>query len=94
MRNKLFVGGLAWATTSEGLREAFSPYGEVVEAKVVTDRDTGRSRGFGFVSYATDEEAKEALAMNGTELDGRRIRVDIAQEKEGRGERSFNRRDR
>ncbi|NLH49375.1 MAG: RNA-binding protein [Myxococcales bacterium] len=94
MRNKLFVGGLAWATTSEGLQEAFSPYGEVVEAKVVTDRDTGRSRGFGFVSYATDEEAKEALAMNGTELDGRRIRVDIAQEKEGRGERSFNRRDR
>jgi len=85
MSNKLFVGGLAWATDSEGLKSAFAEYGEVIEAKVITDRDTGRSRGFGFVTFADAEMAKAALALNDTELDGRTIRVDIAQEKRGGG---------
>ena len=88
MSNKLFVGGLAWATDSEALKTAFSEYGEVEEAKVVTDRDTGRSRGFGFVTFTDEEAAKNALALNGTELDGRTIRVDIASEKRKDGPRS------
>ena len=81
MSKKLFVGGLAWATDSEGLKNAFSEYGEVEEAKVVTDRDTGRSRGFGFVTFTEAENAKAAMALNNTELDGRTIRVDFATEK-------------
>ena len=82
MSNKLFVGGLPWATDSQALAEAFEEYGEVVEAKVITDRDTGRSRGFGFVTFSNPDEAQKALEMNGRELDGRTIRVDLAQERE------------
>ncbi len=63
MGKKLFVGGLAWATTDDGLRQAFSDFGDVTDAKVITDRDTGRSRGFGFVSFATVEEADAAVAQ-------------------------------
>jgi len=82
MSKKLFVGGLSWDTTDDGLRQAFQPYGEITEAKVITDRDTGRSRGFGFVTFAGDEEAKTAIAkMDGTNLDGKTIRVNEAQEK-------------
>ncbi len=79
MSNKLYVGGLAWATTDEGLGAAFTPFGKVVSAKVVRDRETGKSRGFGFVEYTTPEEAQNAAnAMNNQELDGRRLRVDVA----------------
>jgi len=86
MSKKLFVGGLAWATDGEALKSAFSQYGEVTEATVITDRDTGRSRGFGFVTFNDAESAKAALALNGTDLDGRTIRVDLASEKrEGGG---------
>ncbi|NLP04687.1 RNA-binding protein [Candidatus Fermentibacteria bacterium] len=82
MSNKLFVGGLAWATNDESLRKAFSAHGEVSEARVVTDRDTGRSRGFGFVTFADAEAAKVAKnAMDNAVLDGRNIRVDFATEK-------------
>ena len=81
MSNKLFVGGLAWATDEAGLKAAFSKYGEVVEAKVVTDRDTGRSRGFGFVTFSDAESASKACELNGAELDGRELRVDIANDK-------------
>ena len=93
MSRKLFVGGLSWNTTDEGLKEAFSRFGVVVEAKVVTDRETGRSRGFGFVSYseATDGEAARQ-AMDGASLDGRSIRVNAAEDKPrtggGGGQRS------
>ena len=85
MSNKLFVGGLAWATDSDGLKSAFSEYGEVTEAKVISDRDTGRSRGFGFVTFADDQAAEAAKALNGTELDGRTIRVDTASERRDGG---------
>jgi cold-inducible RNA-binding protein len=82
---KLFVGGLAWATTDESLRGAFDRFGHVVDAKVILDRETGRSRGFGFVSFREDREAADAMArMDGAELDGRTIRVSEADDK-GRG---------
>jgi cold-inducible RNA-binding protein len=80
MGKKLFVGGLSWGTTDDGLHQAFERFGEIVEAKVVTDRETGRSRGFGFVSFTADEMAAAAAAeMNGTMLDGRTIRVNEAE---------------
>ena len=82
MGKKLFVGGLSWDTSDDGLRAAFEKYGDITEAKVITDRDTGRSRGFGFVSYAEDDSASKAIQeMNGAELDGRSIRVDEANER-------------
>jgi cold-inducible RNA-binding protein len=81
MSKKLFVGGLAWATDDASLADVFGRFGELVEAKVITDRDTGRSRGFGFVTYADDDSAQKALeAMNGQQLDGRTLRVDMASE--------------
>jgi cold-inducible RNA-binding protein len=86
MSRKLFVGGLSWNTTDEGLREAFSRFGSVVEAKVVTDRETGRSRGFGFVSYQDPAEGASAQqAMDGASLDGRSIRVNAAEDKPSGG---------
>ena len=85
MAKKLFVGGLSWDTTDDGLRQAFASYGEITEAKVITDRATGRSRGFGFVTFAQDEEAKAAMTkMDGTSLDGKTIKVNEAQEKSPR----------
>ena len=86
MAKKLFVGGLSWGMTDEGLKQAFAPYGDITEAKVITDRDTGRSRGFGFVTFARDEDAKTAISkMHGTNLDGRNITVNEAQGKSPRG---------
>ena len=80
MSKKLFVGSLSWDTNDSGLRAAFEPHGEVTEATVISDRDTGRSRGFGFVTFADDEAADKAVAaLNQTELDGRTIKVDVAQ---------------
>jgi cold-inducible RNA-binding protein len=82
MSKKLFVGGLSWGTTDDGLHGAFSKFGEIVEAKVITDRETGRSRGFGFVTFANDEGATSAInEMNGAELDGRTIKVNEAEDK-------------
>jgi RNA recognition motif-containing protein len=80
MSRKLFVGGLPWATTDESLRKAFEEFGLIEEANVVCERDSGRSRGFGFVTYGSADDARTALdAMNGREIDGRQIRVDLAQ---------------
>jgi cold-inducible RNA-binding protein len=85
MAKKLFVGGLSWATNDESLRKAFESYGEISETKVITERDSGRSRGFGFVTFVSDEDAKTAISkMNGTSLDGRDITVNEAQEKSPR----------
>ncbi len=79
---KLFVGSLSWNLTWQDLKEAFGEHGEVVYTKVITDRDTGRSKGFGFVEFASVEDAVKAKdAMDGTELDGREIKVDFAEEK-------------
>lgn len=82
--NKIYVGSLAWATDNEGLRRAFEEFGEVVEAKVVMDRETGRSRGFGFVTFADEEGANRALSMDGQSLDGRALKVSVARERERR----------
>jgi len=86
MAKKLFVGGLSWDTTDDGLRQAFQVHGEITEAKVITDRETGRSRGFGFVTFAGDENAKSAISkLDGSSLDGKTIKVNEAQEKSPRG---------
>lgn len=82
MGNKLFVGGLSWDTDDAGLRAAFERFGAVVEAKVITDRDTGRSRGFGFVTFDSPANAQSAMSeMDGAELDGRNLRVNEAEDK-------------
>jgi RNA recognition motif-containing protein len=82
MSKKLFVGSLSWNTDDHGLRTAFEPHGEITEAVVITDRGSGRSRGFGFVTFADGESADKAIAaLNETELDGRTIKVDVAQER-------------
>jgi len=77
---KLFVGGLSWDTTSEGLNAAFSKFGAIEESMVISDRLTGRSRGFGFVTFANAAEAAVAVKeMNGAELDGRNLKVNLAE---------------
>ncbi|MDX2436769.1 MAG: RNA-binding protein [Acidobacteriota bacterium] len=86
MSKKLFVGSLSWDTNDDGLHEAFAQFGEISEAKVICDRDSGRSRGFGFVTFNDDEAADKAIAaMNGFQLDGRPIRVDVAQDRRSGG---------
>ncbi|MBI2029732.1 RNA-binding protein [Candidatus Gottesmanbacteria bacterium] len=91
MAKKLFIGGLSWDTTDATLGEFFSQAGTVVSAKVITDRNTGRSRGFGFVEYATDEEAEKAKStLNGQTLDGRTIAVNDAKPMEQRSTGGFS----
>ena len=83
MSKKLFVGSLPWAVNDESLKQAFAAYGKVVSATVVTDRRSGRSKGFGFVEMENDSEAKAAIeALNGSELSGRNIVVNEAKPKE------------
>src|SRR3989344_3821516 len=85
MANKLFVGGLSWVTTDDSLRTFFSQAGTVASASVISDKFTGRSRGFGFVEMSTDEEAEKAKTeLNGKELDGRAIAVNDARPQEQR----------
>ncbi|MGB8224998.1 MAG: RNA-binding protein [Polyangiales bacterium] len=82
MSKKLFVGGLSWNTTNSELQEAFEACGAVTEAKVVTDRETGRSRGFGFVTFEDEQSATRAVSeLDGSTLDGRTIRVDKANDR-------------
>ncbi|XP_010429090.1 PREDICTED: glycine-rich RNA-binding protein GRP1A-like [Camelina sativa] len=77
---RCFVGGLAWATDDRALETAFSQYGDVVDSKIINDRETGRSRGFGFVTFKDEKSMKDAIeGMNGQELDGRSITVNEAQ---------------
>lgn len=83
MQNQLFIGNLAFSTTKEDLENAFSAYGSIVEVKIPTDRYTGRVRGFAFVTFENEQDAQKALALDGKELNGRPIRVNIAQEKKG-----------
>ncbi len=79
MASKLYIGGLSYSTTSDGLKEFFSQSGNVLSATVITDRFSGQSRGFGFVEMAATEEAQNAISqLNGRELDGRRITVEIS----------------
>jgi len=81
---RCFVGGLAWATDDNSLHNAFSPYGEVLESKIILDRETQRSRGFGFVTFSSEQAMRDAIeGMNGKELDGRSITVNEAQSRGG-----------
>ena len=85
MSNKLFVGNLSFNTTENDLQEAFAAHGTVVEANLMMDRMTGRSRGFAFVTMSTPEEAQKAIqAMHGANLDNRPLTVNIARPKEER----------
>ncbi len=94
MQNQLFIGNLAFSTTKEDLEGAFSVYGPIIEVKIPTDRYTGRVRGFAFVTFENQQSAEKALALDGKELNGRPIRVNVAQEKkEGSGGRDGGGRD-
>ena len=86
MARKLYVGGLAFTTTEEMLREEFAKFGSVTSATVIRDRYSDRSRGFGFVEMSTDSEAEEAIkGLNNTTFDGRQITIDYAKERTDRG---------
>lgn len=86
---KLYVGNLNYDTTENSVRTAFGQYGEVVSVNLISDRATGRPKGFGFVEMATHEEAEAAKAgLNGSELDGRILKIDAAKEMEPRAPRS------
>ena len=82
MTKKLYVGNLSYNTTEEGLRNHFSAYGNVASAKIISDRDSGNSKGFGFIEMSTEEEAAAAIAStNGQEFEGRQLRVNEAIDK-------------
>lgn len=90
MGNRLFVGNLSFGTTQQVIEETFAAAGEVREVALPTDRESGRPRGFAFVTMADEQSAQNAISqLNGTELDGRQIRVDIAQERQGGGGGGF-----
>jgi RNA recognition motif-containing protein len=91
MSQNLFIGSLAYATTDDSLKAFFETIGEVTSARVVTDRDSGRSKGFGFVEFADEANNQKAVDdLNGKELDGRAINVNLARPKEDRPRRDFN----
>ncbi len=81
---KLFIGNLAWETTADDLRAFFASFGTVIDAVVIMDRMTGRSRGFGFVEMETEEQANKALEANGKDLKGRNMNVNMAKPQENR----------
>lgn len=88
MSSKLYVGNLAFNTTEQALEEQFNQYGQVSSANIITDRDTGRSRGFAFVELDSKESAQAAIqALNGKEMDGRTLTVNEAKPREDRGTR-------
>jgi RNA recognition motif-containing protein len=83
MSKKLFIGNIEWGATEEGLKELFGQYGEVEEAIIIKDRMSGRSKGFGFVTFANDEDADKAMeALNGHDLNGRALVVNEARSKD------------
>lgn len=88
MSEKIYIGNLSYKAEDEDLRTLFSQCGEIVEAKVVTERETGRSRGFGFVTFASSSEAKKALELDGQDLLGRNLNVKLAENKQKTGERT------
>lgn len=90
-KQNLFVGSLAYATTDDGLMEFFSQIGEVERAMVAKDRETGRSRGFGFVTFVNQEDNQKAIdELDGKELNGRTINVNVARPREDRPRRDFD----
>lgn len=92
MGSKLYVGNLPFNTTDADLEEVFSQYGVIESANVISDRETGRSRGFGFVKFEDEAAAKSALSLDGTQMGGRALKVNEAQERTGGPSRGNNRR--
>lgn len=83
MENKLYIGSLAYSTTEDGLKSAFSAIGPVLSAIIIKDRETGRSKGFGFVEMENEEDVQKAIdVLDGSELDGRKLRVNKARPKQ------------
>ena len=90
MKN-VFVGNMSFESTESGLRSIFEPFGEITLVNLITDRDTGRARGFGFVEMASNDDAQKAIGMfNGQDLKGRALKVNEAREREGGGHRPGN----
>src|ERR1017187_38489 len=88
MGNRLYVGNLSFSATNDTVRAAFSSFGEITDVHVVSDRDSGQSRGFGFVTMGSADAAQKAIAeMNGAMLDGRALKVNEAEERQGGGGR-------
>jgi RNA recognition motif-containing protein len=93
MAKNIYVGNLPYNMSDEGLGDIFNPYGDVTSARVIKDKFTSRSRGFGFVEMANDAEADKAIAeLNGKSIDGRDLKVSEARPREDRGEQRFKRR--
>lgn len=99
-QTKIYVGNLSYDTSEDGLRNFFSQYGTIGEVKLIIDFATGRSKGFGFITFAADQDCENALAANGLELDGRKLKVNVARDDNRRtggasgrpsNNRSFNR---
>ena len=85
--SNLFIGNFSWNLGEEDLRDLFAPHGEIESVKLITDRDSGRSKGFGFVKFVNEDDAQNALeALNEQEVDGRNIKVTIARPREERNE--------
>jgi RNA recognition motif-containing protein len=86
-QNKLYVGNFPYSVDETQLREMFSAYGDIQDIALIKDRETGRSKGFAFITFASQQAAEKALALNGKEVEGRALKVNMAQEKESRGGR-------
>lgn len=86
-QNKLYVGNFPYDVDESQLRQLFSPYGEIEDLAVIMDRATGRPKGFAFITFATQQAAEKALELNGKDLGGRPLKVNIAVEKTGRSDR-------
>lgn len=87
-KNKLFVGNLPWSLTNDSLRELFAPFGEITDAVIITDRMSGRSKGFGFVTFTNEQDAQKAVeGMADKEIEGRKIVVNVARPRVDRGDR-------
>ena len=87
MTMSIYVGNLSFSTNESSLQSLFAPFGEVISAKVMSDRDTGRSRGFGFVEMEASEAKQAISALDGTEVDGRKLRINEAEKREKRPNR-------
>ena len=90
-QNKIYVGNFPYSVDETQLREMFSSYGDIEDISLIKDRMTGRSKGFGFITFATQQGAETALALNGKDLGGRALKVNMAQERESRGGRGGGR---
>lgn len=89
---QIYVGNVSYGTNEEGLKALFSEFGEVKSVKLITDRETGKAKGFGFVTMPNDSEANSAIeALNGKDYDGRSLRINEAKPREERPKREFNR---